>query len=156
MLFTLLDTELYGWACCWQMIFCSSFPDYLPPQCWAAFSSGRKYWRESMLHYLVEWFLFISCVLVLQAKCLESIAIKKVLQEKRCKNRELQTMRLLDHPNVSFSLTTQKKELFLILVLEYVPDTVYCIIKHYNNMSQTMPMIYVKLYTYQACIWMVL
>ncbi|KAK7392199.1 hypothetical protein VNO78_20629 [Psophocarpus tetragonolobus] len=40
---------------------------------------------------------------VFQAKCLETgetVAIKKVLQDKRYKNRELQTMRLLDHPNV--------------------------------------------------------
>ncbi|KAL2342218.1 hypothetical protein Fmac_010158 [Flemingia macrophylla] len=30
----------------------------------------------------------------------ETVAIKKVLQEKRYKNRELQIMRVLDHPNV--------------------------------------------------------
>ncbi|KAE8685105.1 Shaggy-related protein kinase theta [Hibiscus syriacus] len=39
---------------------------------------------------------------VFQAKCLErgeSVAIKKVLQDKRCKNRELQIMHLLGHPN---------------------------------------------------------
>lgn len=97
---------------------------------------------------------------VLQAKCLETgeaVAIKKVLQDKRYKNRELQTMRLLDHPNVvclkhCFFSTTEKKELFLNLVLEYVPETVHRVIKHYNKMSQRMPIIYVKLYTYQACI----
>ncbi|CAA3030839.1 shaggy-related kinase alpha-like [Olea europaea subsp. europaea] len=40
---------------------------------------------------------------VFQAKCLETgetVAIKKVLQDKRYKNRELQTMRLIDHPNI--------------------------------------------------------
>ncbi|GAB2255137.1 hypothetical protein Droror1_Dr00008915 [Drosera rotundifolia] len=40
---------------------------------------------------------------VFQAKCLETgetVAIKKVFQDKRYKNRELQTMRLLDHPNL--------------------------------------------------------
>ncbi|CDP17018.1 unnamed protein product [Coffea canephora] len=98
---------------------------------------------------------------VFQAKCLETgetVAIKKVLQDKRYKNRELQTMRLLDHPNVvslkhCFFSTTEKKELFLNLVLEYVPETVHRVIKHYSKMSQRMPTIYVKLYTYQACIW---
>lgn len=95
-----------------------------------------------------------------QAKCLETgetVAIKKVLQDKRYKNRELQTMRLLDHPNVvslkhCFFSTTEKEELYLNLVLEYVPETVHRVIKHYNKMNQRMPMIYVKLYTYQVCI----
>ncbi|KAM7272259.1 hypothetical protein ACFE04_026922 [Oxalis oulophora] len=43
--------------------------------------------------------------MVFQAKCLETgetVAIKKVLQDKRYKNRELQTMRLFDHPNAIF------------------------------------------------------
>ncbi|XP_028771030.1 glycogen synthase kinase-3 homolog MsK-3-like [Neltuma alba] len=94
---------------------------------------------------------------VFQAKCLETgetVAIKKVLQDKRYKNRELQTMRLLDHPNVvslkhCFFSTTEKDELYLNLVLEYVPETVHRVIRHYNKMNQRMPLIYVKLYFYQ-------
>lgn len=97
---------------------------------------------------------------VMQAKCLETgetVAIKKVLQDKRYKNRELQTIRLLDHPNVvclkhCFFSTTEKDELFLNLVLEYVPETINRMIRHYNKMSQRLPMIYVKLYSYQVCI----
>ncbi|KAL0395701.1 UNVERIFIED_CONTAM: Shaggy-related protein kinase epsilon [Sesamum calycinum] len=95
--------------------------------------------------------------IVFQAKCLESgetVAIKKVLQDKRYKNRELQTMRLLDHPNVvclkhCFFSTTDKDELYLNLVLEYVPETLYRVARHYSKANQRMPMIYVKLYTYQ-------
>ncbi|CAK9161786.1 unnamed protein product [Ilex paraguariensis] len=95
--------------------------------------------------------------IVFQAKCLETgetVAIKKVLQDKRYKNRELQTMRLLDHPNVvslkhCFFSTTDKDELYLNLVLEYVPETVYRVSRHYSKANQRMPMIYVKLYTYQ-------
>ncbi|KAF3778958.1 Shaggy-related protein kinase alpha [Nymphaea thermarum] len=97
--------------------------------------------------------------IVFQAKCLETgetVAIKKVLQDKRYKNRELQTMRLLDHPNAvalkhCFFSTTEKDELYLNLVLEYVPETVHRVVKHYNRMNQRMPLIYVKLYTYQIC-----
>lgn len=93
-----------------------------------------------------------------QAKCLETgetVAIKKVLQDRRYKNRELQTMRLLDHPNVvslkhCFFSTTEKDELYLNLVLEYVPETVHRVIKHYNKLNQRMPLVYVKLYTYQV------
>ncbi|CAH8323935.1 unnamed protein product [Eruca vesicaria subsp. sativa] len=96
---------------------------------------------------------------VFQAKCLETgeqVAIKKVLQDKRYKNRELQIMRLQDHPNVvrlrhSFFSTTDKDELYLNLVLEFVPETVYRALKHYTKMNQHMPVILVQLYTYQIC-----
>ncbi|KAF7149484.1 hypothetical protein RHSIM_Rhsim02G0144800 [Rhododendron simsii] len=96
---------------------------------------------------------------VFQAKCLETgetVAIKKVLQDKRYKNRELQLMRTMDHPNVvslkhCFFSTTSKNELFLNLVMEYVPETIYRVLKHYSNLNQRIPLIYVKLYTYQIC-----
>lgn len=102
--------------------------------------------------------LFEMTKLPLQAKCRETgeiVAIKKVLQDKRYKNRELQIMRNLDHPNVvalkqSFFSTTDKEELYLNLVLEYVPETLNRIARHYNRMNQRMPLIYVKLYTYQV------
>lgn len=97
-----------------------------------------------------------------QAKCLETgetMAIKKVLQDRRYKNRELQLMRLMDHPNVvslkhCFFSTTSRDELFLNLVMEYVPETMYRVLKHYSSMNQRMPLIYVKLYTYQVWIFM--
>lgn len=86
----------------------------------------------------------------------ETVAIKKVLQDKRYKNRELQTMQLLDHPNVvqlkhHFFSTTQRGEVYLNLVLEFVSETVYRVAKYYNRMNQRVPIIYVKLYAYQAC-----
>lgn len=61
----------------------------------------------------------------------------------------------MDHPNVvslkhCFFSTTSKNELFLNLVMEYVPETMFRILKHYSNMKQRMPLIYVKLYTYQV------
>lgn len=64
-------------------------------------------------------------------------------------------MRLLDHPNVvslkhCFFSTTEKDELYLNLVLEYVPETVHRVVKHFNKLNQRMPMIYVKLYAYQV------
>jgi len=64
-------------------------------------------------------------------------------------------MQMLDHPNIvalkhSFFSTTDKEELYLNLVLEYVPDTVNRIARNYSRNSQRMPLIYVKLYTYQV------
>eukprot|EP00882_Tetradesmus_deserticola_P006949 GHRQ01007320.1.p1 GENE.GHRQ01007320.1~~GHRQ01007320.1.p1 ORF type:complete len:371 (+),score=115.59 GHRQ01007320.1:156-1268(+) len=96
---------------------------------------------------------------VYQATCLETaetVAIKKVLQDKRFKNRELQIMKMVNHPNIvrlkqCFYSNTEKDETYLHLVLEFVPDTVYRISKSYSKNNQRMPPIFVKLYTYQMC-----
>lgn len=85
----------------------------------------------------------------------ETVAIKKVLQDRRYKNRELQLMRGMDHPNVvslrhCFFSTTSNDELFLNLVMEYVPESMYRVLMHYTNARHPMPLIYVKLYTYQV------
>jgi len=85
----------------------------------------------------------------------EDIAIKKVLQDKRFKNRELQIMRLLNHPNVVdlraffYSNGDKKDEVYLNLVLEYVPETVYRASRHYVKLKQPMPTLQIKLYMYQ-------
>ncbi|KAG1883173.1 kinase-like domain-containing protein [Suillus subluteus] len=93
--------------------------------------------------------------LVGESKDREDIAIKKVLQDKRFKNRELQIMRLVSHPNVVdlkaffYSNGEKKDEVYLNLVLEYVPDTVYRASRHYTKLKQPMPMLQIKLYMYQ-------
>lgn len=43
----------------------------------------------------------------------------------------------------------KKDEVYLNLVLEYVPETVYRASRYFNKMKTTMPMIEVKLYIYQ-------
>eukprot|EP00967_Tisochrysis_lutea_P069189 scaffold90874_cov21-Tisochrysis_lutea.AAC.2 len=63
---------------------------------------------------------------------------------------------MVDHPNIvrlkhCFYSTTEKDETYLHLVLEFVPDTVYRISKHYAKNNQRMPNIFVKLYAYQMC-----
>ncbi|WAR05275.1 GSK3B-like protein [Mya arenaria] len=92
---------------------------------------------------------------VYQAKLVESgdlVAIKKVLQDKRFKNRELQIMRKLEHHNIVklkyffYSAGEKKDEVFLNLVLEYVPETVYRVARHYSKSKQTIPIIYIKLF----------
>ncbi|KAM7275709.1 hypothetical protein ACFE04_017575 [Oxalis oulophora] len=121
---------------------------------------GRNGKAKQTISYMAERVVGTgSFGVVFQAKCLETgetVAIKKVLQDKRYKNRELQIMRLLDHSNTvqlkhCFFSTTDKDELYLNLVLEYVSETVYRVLKHYSRMNQHMPMIYVQLYTYQIC-----
>ncbi|CAJ1938669.1 unnamed protein product [Sphenostylis stenocarpa] len=95
--------------------------------------------------------------IVFQAKCMETgepVAIKKILQDKSYKNRELQLMRMMDHPNVislkhRFFSTTSADEIFLNLVMEYVPESMYRVSKFYSNTNQSMPLIFVKLYMHQ-------
>lgn len=87
----------------------------------------------------------------------EVVAIKKVLQDKRFKNRELQIMKMLNHINIvqlknSFYTNGPKNdEVFLNLVLEYVPETVYRVSRQYAKLKQPMPLIHVKLYIFQLC-----
>lgn len=88
-------------------------------------------------------------------------------------NRELQIMRIVRHPNIvelkAFyysngdrvlqvdrelyilnKLTLPKKdEVYLNLVLEFVPETVYRASRYFNKMRTTMPILEVKLYIYQ-------
>ncbi|XP_006345509.1 shaggy-related protein kinase epsilon-like [Solanum tuberosum] len=121
--------------------------------------SGRNGQKQT-LSYMAERVVGTgSFGVVFQAKCLEtgeSVAIKKVLQDRRYKNRELQIMRMLDHPNAvhlrhCFYSTTEKNEVYLNLVLEYVSETVYRVSRHYSRVNHHMPIIYVQLYTYQIC-----
>jgi glycogen synthase kinase 3 beta len=84
-------------------------------------------------------------------------------------------MRLVSHPNVvdlkaffyssgdkvfcfwahfanslsSFCSFQQKDEVYLNLMLEYVPETVYRASRHYAKLKQPMPMLQIKLYMYQ-------
>ncbi|KYG43024.1 hypothetical protein M433DRAFT_6675 [Acidomyces richmondensis BFW] len=103
----------------------------------------------------------------------EDAAIKRVLQDKRFKNRELQIMRIVRHPNIvelkafyysngdrvrdldnmmgvqTALMEAQKDEVYLNLVLEYVPETVYRASRHFNKLKTTMPILEIKLYIYQ-------
>ena len=59
----------------------------------------------------------------------ETIAIKKVYQDRRFRNREYSIMKLLDHPNIikvshAFYTTGEKlDEIYLNLVMNYLPET---------------------------------
>lgn len=85
------------------------------------------------------------------------VAIKKVLQDKRFKNRELEIMRKLDHPNVCrlqhcfYSNGDKAEELYLNLVLEFVPETVHRVARQHHKHGTPVPMMVVKLYTFQVC-----
>ncbi len=88
----------------------------------------------------------------------EVVAIKKVLQDNKFKNRELEIMRKLKkqpHPYVVFmrhyfsSKMSDSDKIYLNLVLEYVPETLHSVNRQYTKRKELMPPLFVKIYTYQ-------
>ena len=90
-----------------------------------------------------------------EAETKDVVAIKKVLQDKRYKNRELQIMKVLSHPNTIhlkhhfYTRGEREDEIYLNLVMEYVPDTAYKIVRQYLKNKQSVPLILTKIYAYQ-------
>lgn len=86
----------------------------------------------------------------------EVVAIKKVYQDRRYKNRELQIMKDLGvHPNIvtlqhAFYTNGDKpEELFLNVVMEFVSDNVYKVLKNYAKLNEQIPLMLIKCYSYQ-------
>ena len=85
----------------------------------------------------------------------ETVAIKKVLQDRRYKNRELQVMQQIDHPNVVrlknhfYTKGEREDEIYLNLVMDFIKDTSYKIIKQSSKQKQKIHPVLVKLYSYQ-------
>jgi len=59
-------------------------------------------------------------------------------------------MRLVSHPNICalqfffYSNGEKQDEVFLNLMLEYVPETIYRAGRHYTKLKQPMPMLLIK------------
>ncbi|ETN78169.1 kinase domain protein, partial [Necator americanus] len=84
----------------------------------------------------------------------ENVAIKKVYQDKRFKNRELQIMRRLEHPNIVrlmyyYYSADNTNEEYLYLVLEFFPKTLHQIIKSYAQTGHVLDLFTIKLYMFQ-------
>ena len=87
----------------------------------------------------------------------ETVAIKKVLQDRRFKNRELQIMSSLSHPDVValkhcfYSKGEKPDEVYLNLVMEYIPETVHRTLRNHTKANKLIPISYVKCYMWQIC-----
>ena len=63
-------------------------------------------------------------------------------------------MKELFHPNVVtykhafYTQGDKSDEIYLNIVMEYIPETVFRILKHYNKMKKPVPIVLVKLYAY--------
>ena len=96
--------------------------------------------------------------IVFQAKVIQTgevVAIKKVYQDRRYKNREYTLTRTLNHPNVihlmhAFYTTGEKQdEIYLNLVMNYVPDNLNRINRNYIQKKEQFPIFLIKLYSFQ-------
>jgi len=102
----------------------------------------------------------------------EIIAIKKVIQDKKYKNRELQIMKFIKHFNIiemkNYFYTIddkiflevnnneenkfeKKEKIFLNLILEYLPLNLYEFNQQYIKKNELLPLIYLKLFIFQLC-----
>ncbi|CEP20466.1 unnamed protein product [Cyberlindnera jadinii] len=86
-----------------------------------------------------------------------TIAIKRVLQDKRFKNRELQIMKSLDNPNVTRlfyysydndTATNSANNLYLNLIMEYLPTTLYKRNQFFTMRKLNMPLQEVRNYMF--------
>ena len=119
------------------------------------------YLRAGTATYLIERIIGNgSFGVVLQARTegtSEVVAIKRVLQDKRYKNRELQMMKMFRHPNIVelknsfYSSGTKEDEVFLHLVMEFLPETIYKTGRDFIKKKQQMPLILIKLFMFQLC-----
>jgi glycogen synthase kinase 3 beta len=87
----------------------------------------------------------------------QRVAVKRVLQDRRFKNRELSTMVQLRHSHVVKLLHSFKErdartdELYLNLVMEYIPETLYRVVKVKHRESGGVPPLMAKVLLYQMC-----
>ena len=85
----------------------------------------------------------------------EIVAIKKVLQDHRYKNRELEIMQMLYHTNIIplkhcfYSTEAKKADIFLNVVMEYMPQTIHRTIRNHTKTKRKVPLILVKTYMFQ-------
>ena len=88
----------------------------------------------------------------------ERVAVKKVFQDKRYKNRELPIMQELHHPNIvelkSYYCTKYEKcddgsEFYLNCIMEYVPLTLSNLIEKNRKSSSRFDSSLLKIYSYQ-------
>jgi serine/threonine protein kinase len=94
---------------------------------------------------------------VYRAECYETkeiVAIKTVLQDKRYKNRELQILKELNHPNVIriskfFYTPAENDELYLNVVMEYVSDTLSSFIKNKQKKQSYLAISDIKIIAFQ-------
>jgi len=84
-----------------------------------------------------------------------AIALKRVLQDKRYKNRELSILKMLDHPCVVrlidsfYSQASPTGDVFLNVVMDYLPCNLHEAAKTYIQRHEPFPRILIKVFGFQ-------
>jgi len=90
-----------------------------------------------------------------QIQTRQTVAIKKVREDRRYKNRELAIMKVVKHPNIVTLMdcfySKIQRDIYLNLVMEYIPETLYVTIRNHAKAGQCIPFALTKLYAYQIC-----
>jgi serine/threonine protein kinase len=121
----------------------------VPPR--ASSDAGFRYTVEKVIGEGA----FGTVYLIVSLETGERAALKKICQDTRYKSRELETLQSLQHPNCllllrHFTSECQSTKLqYLNLVTEYVPETLASVERQYLTIGQTMPVLLVKLLSYQ-------
>ncbi|EGR33034.1 hypothetical protein IMG5_063200 [Ichthyophthirius multifiliis] len=85
----------------------------------------------------------------------EKVAVKKVFQDKRYKNREFEIIQTLNHQNLiklKYAYYTQgnkEDEIYLNIVMDFIPETLSNVIRHYRKTKQQFPPLLLKVFSYQ-------
>ncbi|KAK2961441.1 putative protein kinase [Blattamonas nauphoetae] len=85
----------------------------------------------------------------------EFVAIKRVPLEQKYKNREVEILSTLEHPNICqlkhafITEGSSRDHSFINLVLEYVPYTLYGVVKFLSKQNRILPLQAVKRYSCQ-------
>lgn len=119
-------------------------------------SRDQQVKRQFVVDRAVGQGTFGTVTLARDATTNRSVAIKRVMQDPRFKNRELQIMRMLEHPNIVRLINyyyengdTRQEEVFLNLVMEFVPDTLHRCCRNFIKNRQHVPIMLVKVFMYQ-------
>lgn len=84
------------------------------------------------------------------------VAIKKVFQDPKYRNREFSIVSEMDHVNTikihSYFYTKGEEnpeEIYLNIVMDFIPDTLYRVLRYYKKTKRAFPNTLGKLYAYQ-------
>ncbi|KAI8866905.1 Pkinase-domain-containing protein [Ramicandelaber brevisporus] len=86
-----------------------------------------------------------------------AVCIKRTLQDRRYKCRELAVLRATaaSHPNIVcmyghfFSMGDRRDDVYLNLVMEYLPENLYRCLRGFGRQRQPVPVILIQLFMYQ-------
>lgn len=83
----------------------------------------------------------------------EDVVIKKVLQDRRFKNRELEIMKMIKHRNLIdlkyYFLEQSDQDLYLNLIVDYMPMSLYQRLKEFICVHRPMDRYEIKIYMFQ-------